>query len=153
MKVTGPSGASSAAAPRGAARQAAGGFSIAGAGQASEAAPAANLTAPTAVSSLDALLALQEVGGPLERRRKAVNRAGRILDVLDDVKLALLDGGLPPAALNRLLAAVREERAGTDDPQLEDLLNHIETRASVELAKLEMAKLEMAIPEMAGAAA
>ncbi len=63
--------------------------------------------------------------------------------MLDDVKLALLDGGLPPVALNRLLAAIREERAGTDDPKLEGLLNEIETRASVELAKLEMAKLKM----------
>jgi len=100
----------------------------------------ARAVGPTGVASLDALLALQEVGGPLERRRRAVRRAGRILDVLDEVKLSLLEGGLPPAALDRLVSAIREERGGTDDPNLEGLLDEIETRAAVELAKLEMAR-------------
>ena len=44
------------------------------------------------VSSVDALIALQDVGGPLERRRRAVGRAGRILDVLDEVKVAIVPG-------------------------------------------------------------
>ena len=39
---------------------------------------------------VDALLALQEMGGPLERKRRAVNRAGRLLDILDEVKLNLI---------------------------------------------------------------
>ena len=95
---------------------------------------------PTGVGSLDALIALQEVGGPLERRRRAVRRAGAILDVLDEVKLALLEGGLPPAALERLMLAVRQERGEADEPRLRDLLDEIETRAVVELAKLEMAR-------------
>ncbi|MBV9509042.1 MAG: flagellar assembly protein FliX [Caulobacteraceae bacterium] len=139
MKVTGPTGAQGAAAPRGAARPGESGFSLESAGSASEAAPAGALSAAASVSSLDVLLALQEVGGPLEKRRKAVRRAGRLLDVLDEVKLALLDGALPPAALDRLLAAIREERPGADDPKLESLLDEIETRAQVELAKLEEA--------------
>jgi len=57
--------------------------------------------------------------------------------VLDEVKIALLDGSLPASALTRLMSAIREQREGTDDPQLEGLLNEIETRAAVELAKLE----------------
>ena len=36
-------------------------------------------------------------------------------------------------------SAVREERATTDDPKLEGLLDEIETRAAVEIAKLERA--------------
>ena len=139
MKVTGPTGVGGAAAPRGAARPGESGFSLESAGAASEAAPASALSAASSVASLDVLLALQEVGGPLEKRRKAVRRAGRLLDVLDEVKLALLDGALPPAALDRLLAAIREERPGADDPRLEGLLDEIETRAQVELAKLEAA--------------
>jgi len=85
------------------------------------------------------LLALQDVGGPLERRRRAVSRAGRILDVLDDIKRGLLDGELGVADMERLRRAVRDERAGTDDPRLEGLLDEIETRAAVEIAKLEQA--------------
>jgi hypothetical protein len=140
MKVGSSGGVSGAAGGYAPSRPAAGGFSVANAGAATDAAPMNRASGATGVSSLDALLALQEVGGPLERRRRAVRRAGRILDVLDEVKMALLDGGLPPAALERLMAAIREERGGTDDPGLEGLLNEIETRAAVELAKLEMAR-------------
>ena len=93
-------------------------------------------TGVTGVSSVDALLALQDVGGPLERRRRAVGRAGRILDVLDEVKVAMLSGELRQDDLERLQRAVREERAATDEPGLEGVLNEIETRAAVELAKL-----------------
>jgi hypothetical protein len=140
MKVSSGNSVGSPSASRATPRPAAGGFSLGGAGGASEAAPAGVLSGPSSVSSLGALLALQEIGGPLERRRKAVNRAGRILDVLDDVKVALLEGSLPASALSRLVSAIREQREGTDDPGLEGLLNEIETRAAVELAKLEMAR-------------
>ncbi len=138
MKVGGSNGVGSAQAaqPRNAG-QAAGGFALGDAGAAAEAAPSTRLASVIGVGSLDALLTLQEVGGPLERRKKAVRRAGVILDVLDDVKLALIDGGVPPAALGRLIEAVRHERAATGDPKLEGLLDEIETRAAVELAKLE----------------
>ena len=141
MKVNGPNGVGSASAPRGASRSADGGFSLPGTSGPGETARASQTSAPLGVSSIDALLTLQEVGGPLERRRKAVRRAGAILDVLDEVKLALLDGGVPPAALERLISAVRLERGGADDPRLQGLLDEIETRAAVELAKIEMSGL------------
>jgi hypothetical protein len=102
--------------------------------------PTAKAGGAAGIGSLDALIALQEVGGPLERRRKAVRRAGQILDVLDELKLDLLDGGIPPSRLDRLLGAVRLERGEADDPHLRVLLDEIETRAVVELAKLEMAR-------------
>jgi len=140
MKVNGPSGAAPAGAPRGAGAPAASGFSLDGLAGASEAAPAARTGGVASLSSLDALIALQEVGGPLERRRKAVRRAGKILDVLDEVKLGLLDGGIPPAALDRLILAVKMERGEADEPRLRDLLDEVETRAAVELAKLEVAR-------------
>jgi hypothetical protein len=88
---------------------------------------------------VEALLALQETGGPLERKRRAVGRAGRILDVLDDIKVALLDGDLSSGELDRLRRAVRDERSATDDPKLEAVLDEIELRAAVEVAKLEQA--------------
>lgn len=60
--------------------------------------------------------------------------------MLDDVKLSLLDGGNPMVALERLRGAVREQREGTEDPRLEGVLDEIETRAAVELAKQEMSR-------------
>lgn len=115
------------------------GFRLPGASQASGPAPAGTVTSLTGVVGMDALLALQDVGGPLERKRRAVNRAGRILDVLDDLHVALLDGAIPAGDLDRLQRAVREARDQTDDPKLEAVLDEVELRAAVELAKLEQA--------------
>lgn len=141
MKVGGSSGVTSNGGA-GRARPASGGaFNLPGVSQAGGAAPTARAAGVTGVASLDALLALQEAEGPLERRRRAVGRAGRILDVLDDLKIAVLDGDLSTGHLDRLLRAVRDQRQATEDDRLEGLLNEIETRAAVELAKLQRAKV------------
>ena len=114
-----------------------GGFAVSGADTAGEAAAATRVGSLLGVSSIDALLALQEVGGALERRKKAVRRAGVILDVLDELKIGVLEGAVPAHTLGRLIEAVRQERARTGDAKLEGVLDEIETRAAVELAKLE----------------
>ncbi|GGL45855.1 flagellar assembly protein FliX [Caulobacter rhizosphaerae] len=93
------------------------------------------------IGSLDALLALQANLDPMERKRRAVKRAGGLLDLLDALKLATLDGEVSTGTLSRLKSAVREHREATDDPKLEAILNEIETRAAVEAAKLEQARL------------
>ncbi len=118
-----------------------GGFSVGQAGASAPASTVARASAPVGVAGLEALLALQEAEGPLERKRRAVRRAGRLLDVLDEVKLALLGGETSAPALQRLAQAVREERSGTEDARLEGILNEIESRAAVELAKAEMSRL------------
>jgi hypothetical protein len=138
MKVSGPNGVGAPQGPAArAAAPAAGGFSVSGADAGAEAQASTRLAGALGVGSIDALLTLQEVGGPTERRRKAVRRAGLILDVLDDLKIGVLEGGVAPATLGRLIEAVRQERARTGDGQLESVLDEIETRAAVELAKLE----------------
>jgi len=143
MKVTGPSGAGQASGALGARRPApASGFAPAGAAAApAEAASLTGAAGVSQVSSLEALIALQEVGGPLERRRRAVGRAGVILGALEGLKLDLLDGRLTRGAIEALARAVREQRSLTDDPKLEGLLDEIETRAAVELAKFEKAQV------------
>ncbi len=136
MKVTGPTG-SSAASPTRAAGRVQGGFSLDAGVSAGGITQTAPTSAATGVSSIDALLALQAVGTPEEGRRRAVKRGGRILDVLDEIKVGLLDGAVPQSALDRLISAVREQRESTDDPRLNGVLDEIETRAAVEIAKLE----------------
>lgn len=138
MKIGGSNGVGPTVPQRTASRST-GSFKLSSATSSSETASTARATGPTGVGSIDALMALQEVGGPLERRRKAVKRASKILDLLDGVRDGLLDDALSATSLNGLLSAIREERAGVDDPHLEGLLNDIETRASVEIAKLEVA--------------
>jgi hypothetical protein len=139
MKVTGPNGIGSASGPRPQRGADGDGFRLPAPEAASGAGPATSVSAPGSVMGVDALLALQDVGTPLERRRRAVSRAGRMLDVLDEIKVALLDGDLGAVDLDRLRRAVREQRAGTDDPRLEAVLDEIELRAAVEVAKLEQA--------------
>ena len=142
MKVTGASGAGQVGGPRGVKPAGSGSaFALPSVQAAHGAVGTAAAASVSALSGLDALLALQDVGGPLERRKRAVSRAGRILDVLDEVKVALIDGDLSAASLDRLVRAVREERQNTDDGRLESVLDEIETRAAVEIAKLEQAKI------------
>src|ERR1700722_7011250 len=129
MKVSGPSGPNATGGGR-PARAAAGapGFEPLMTPAASGASGVTAAGGVARVSSLDALMALQEVGGPLERRRRAVSRASTILDALDEMKLDLLEGGLSPEAIEALTRSVREQRALTDDPRLEGVLDEIETR-------------------------
>ena len=138
MKVGGANGIGAAGGP-GRARPGGGGqgFSIPAPGATRAPVQVAQAASLSGVASLDALLALQDVGGPTERKRRAVRRAGRILDVLDEVKLGLLSGEVSANDLHRLQIAVRDQRENTEDPGLEGVLNEIETRAAVELAKLE----------------
>ena len=139
MKVSGTSGVGSAGGaskPRGASGE---GFQVSQPAAAAGPAQTTRAGGVGGVMSVDAILALQEVAGPLERRRRAVGRAGKILDVLEDLKVGLLSGEVSIDDLDRLRRAVRDERLGTDDEQLEGVLNEIETRAAVEIAKLESA--------------
>jgi hypothetical protein len=139
MKVTGPGGIGSSSGARPARSAGGDGFRIITPDSAGGASQAASVSAAQGVMGVEALLALQDVGGPLERKRRAVRRAGRILDVLDDLKVGLLEGELSGADLDRLRRTVRDERANTDDPALEAVLDEIELRAAVEVAKLEQA--------------
>ncbi|MDB5468517.1 MAG: flagellar assembly protein FliX [Caulobacter sp.] len=142
MKVGRTSGPAAGGGPSGT-RAPAGGssFNLPAANAAGSAGPTARAGGVTGVASLDALLALQEMGGPLERRRKAVGRAGRILDVLDELKMAVIDGEVSSSHLDHLMRVVRDQRENTEDAGLEGVLDEIEMRAAVELAKLQRANV------------
>lgn len=139
MKINGPGAPAAPSAARRSSGVAAEGFRLSSPGAAGSAAAAARPAGAAGVASLGALLALQDVEGPLERRRRSVGRAGRILDRLDELKLSLLEGGATAGRLQALSQAVRDQRAMTDDPGLESVLDAVELRAAVELAKYERA--------------
>jgi hypothetical protein len=139
MKITGPNGTGAAGGPRGARPTGGGGFKLPDLDGAQGASSTANVSRLGGVMGVDALLALQDVGGPLERKRRAVKRASGLLDLLDEIKVSLLDGVLGLGQLDRLRRALRDQRALTDDPKLEAVLDEIELRAAVEMAKLEQA--------------
>ena len=140
MKVSGTIGSGAAPGLRGASRPATGeGFRIAGPEESAGLGQVGSAAGVHGVMGIEALLALQDVGTPTERRRRSVRRAGRILDVLDEIMVALLEGSLDSASLDRLRRALRDERSQTEDPALESVLDEIELRAAVEMAKLEQA--------------
>lgn len=141
MKVTGTGGLSQTSGAKPArGPTSGGGFRVASAGAPAAPAQVSSVASVSGVMGVEALLALQDVESAAERRRRSVGRAGRLLDELDSLKVALLGGDLSQAQLDRLSRAVREQRAATDDPKLEAVLDEIETRAAVELAKLEAAR-------------
>ena len=94
------------------------------------------LSSASAIGSVDALLALQGAGDALSGKRQATERAFSLLDILDDLKLALLDGVLPRETLVKLMETLQSRRDATHDPRLEAALDEVEIRAAVELAKL-----------------
>jgi hypothetical protein len=136
MKVEAPRGPTSAADARRAAKPAGSGEVFASMlGEEEVKTSATNLAAPA--TAVEGLLALQEVGDERQTRRRAKNRASAMLDELDKLRHALLDGTITIAQLNRLVAVIASERVSTADPQLNELLDDIDLRAQVELAKLE----------------
>ena len=89
---------------------------------------------PTGVSGIEGLLALQAVGDPLERRRRTVRRGQGLLDQLESLRRDLLVGRVDPARLDGMLDILAEARE-RDEPGLDSLLDDIELRVRVELAK------------------
>ena len=94
--------------------------------------------AAVATGALDALIALQAVEDPLERKRRTAKRGRDLLDHLDAIKLSLLGGQAPDAAL-QTLAGILKAREQSDDPILDGIIAEIELRAAVELAKRGLA--------------
>jgi hypothetical protein len=136
MRITGPNGPAAPTAAGGARRTSSGGFSL----PQDEAAPAASgAGAVRTVGGIEALMALQGVESTEERRRRAVKRGHSALDLLDEIKLALLSGHLGSEMVHRLktIAAGLKDMSG--DPRIDQVLAEIDLRVEVELAKVESA--------------
>jgi Class II flagellar assembly regulator len=135
MRVNGPNGTALASTPAAARRPTGGTFALseANAPQAKNAAVALRT-----LGGIDALIALQGIEDPVERRRRAVKQGTRALDALDELKLGLLSGTLDQAMLLRLKAAAADLRGGSGDAKLDQVLSEIDLRVAVELAKAGM---------------
>ena len=101
-----------------------------------ESATSSSVSRPTSIGALDALLALQEADDSTEGAKKARKRAADLLDQLDQVRIGLLTGELPKSTLQQLAQTIASHRDHVIDPQLAEILDEIDLRAQVELAKL-----------------
>ena len=134
MRIQGTHATNSAAPSSAARRSASGTFSLGS----ESATRTASAPAMRSIGGIDALLALQGVDEPGERRRKAVKRGRVALDALDALKIGLLSGTLDPAALARLKSAGTGLAEATGDPGLDTVMAEIALRVQVELAKSGM---------------
>ena len=95
------------------------------------------VSGPGPIAALDSILTLQGLDDSTSGRSKGVAHGEQLLDLLDSVRDGLLAGGIPRSTLNRLATAVTRRHDSFADPRLQDVLDQIELRAHVELAKLE----------------
>ncbi len=102
-------------------------------------APAKSQT-PTAsgtpqISSVGALVALQ-ASGDFGADAAEVDRAEDLLDQLDLIRVGILTGSMPGATLQNIVQRLAQRRTEGVEPRLAALIDEIELRARVELAKL-----------------
>lgn len=99
-------------------------------------AEAVESTAP--VGAMESILAVQEVPDATDGRSKGIllRYGDKLLDYLDEIRLAILSGAISKQRLAALAQMLREKRQTCEDPRLNEILDEIELRAEVEIAKL-----------------
>jgi hypothetical protein len=132
MRVYGPNGSALANAPAAGRRTVGGNFTVSEQEAPRNSAGAGSLRS---ISTLDALMALQGVEDPTERKKRALAKGRNALDVLDKLKLGLLDGSVDGSTLARLKVAAEGLDEQSGDPGLDTVLGEIDLRVAVELAK------------------
>lgn len=134
IRVSGAGAGAPGAGPR-KTTKASGGFRVDGGSKAAGATTSAAPAAP--METLSALIALQsEASDDRASRAKVFVAAQRVLDLLDRLRMGLLDGDISIDDLNALaMAAASRPPAAASDAGLDVLYDDIALRARVELAK------------------
>jgi hypothetical protein len=132
MRVYGPNGTALTTTPAAPRRAPSGTFTLSEADAPQAQNPAVALRT---LGGIDALIALQGVEDPAERRKRAVKQGRRALDALDELKLGLLAGALDQATMLRLKAVAGDLKDTSGDDRLDQVLAEIDLRVAVELAK------------------
>lgn len=92
----------------------------------------------SATSMFGSIISAQEVDEREARRRQSLKQGRVTLEHLEKLRDGLLMGMVPIATIHALEQWVIQEKTQTNDPVLRSILNDIEVRAAVEIAKLEM---------------
>ena len=108
------------------------GFSLDGSAQAK---PPSAAGAALGIQSVDALLALQGVEDATERRRRFARRGSSALDLLDALKVEILEGRVGLDTLRRLEVTLQALAERSGENGLDNVLDAIGVRVAVEIAK------------------
>ena len=90
------------------------------------------------ITSVNSLLALQEMPTSTEGRSKGIRQVEGLLEYLEAIRHGMLLGQISKKRLNDIVKALETQRENNLDSGLIELINDIELRAKVELAKLEV---------------
>lgn len=102
-----------------------------------ETSAAQGVTGASSVFGVTSVLALQEVDDATARESRGKMRAQDMLDIMEEIRHGLLAGALPAQKLVDLSRVVQSRKVQVDDPKLAEILDEIDLRAQVELAKLQ----------------
>lgn len=140
MKIQGPSESQKAGKSKGASKtgKSNGAFGAMVTGGAAETSGA---VATGSVASVDALLAVQAAEDPTERaaKRRMRQRGDSLLDKLDEIRLGLLTGNMTVGQVIGIADVVASHREKVNDPKMSALLDEIDLRAQIEIAKMRKA--------------
>src|SRR5882672_9587661 len=128
MRITGPNASAAVAGAPTARRAASGAFTL---NEGESARATGSPVGLRSVGGIDALIALQGLEDPTERRKQGVRRGRVALDALDELKIGLLGGTLSQATLNKLQSAAGFLKEGSGDDGLDSVLGEIELRVEV----------------------
>lgn len=94
---------------------------------------------PSSVTGVDAVLAAQSIDGDEARKanQQETLRGNSILDSLEDIRIGILSGIISGQRLINLQKLLEQQRGEIDDPRLIEIMDEIEVRAAVELAKFD----------------
>lgn len=106
-------------------------------GESASAAAAGGLSGTSASAAVSTILALQAAQGEEgdAAKERAKSRANELLRQLELLRLDILTGAIPRAHLIAIAQTIKTSREGVFDPRLNDILDEIDLRAQVELAK------------------
>lgn len=90
------------------------------------------------ISVADAIFATQMVNGEEEReiKKKLLKKANTFIDKLEEIRDGLLVGHISKDKLIDISRMVKERQVETSDERLKSIMEEIELRVEVELAKL-----------------
>jgi hypothetical protein len=103
--------------------------------QLDEGGDASSTSGVAGTTNVSGILGVQEVDDALSHASKGKMRAEDILDRLEEIRIGLLSGGLSRERLEQLSRLVNTRRSQIKDPRLSAILDDIDLRAQVELAK------------------
>ena len=103
-----------------------------------EAAATTGVSGASAPVSVNPLLAVQEAADATSGIAKSKAQGEALLDRLEDIRMGLLTGFIPKDRLEDLVRLVRNRQTNPAIEGLDDVLDAIELRAQVELAKLSI---------------